>query len=186
MYINWFDKCFSTRILIKNKEFYLVFRFRNGQSSYCKISSWQVSLLFFSKMPQIGLVSAVNFRVQGSSAYLWSSRSSLGTESQDGFLQRNSLCFAHSESMGHKLKIRSPHAMTRRLVKDFRPLKVWFEFYRLMTRIISSRHMFSKIRELSYHLGSMHWLSKTRARQYSKLFGGCILIINIPCFSTPN
>ncbi|KAG5619418.1 hypothetical protein H5410_019242 [Solanum commersonii] len=76
-------------------------------------------------MPQIGLVSAVNLRVQGSSAYLWSSRSSsLGTESRDGCLQRNSLCFAGSESMGHKLKLRTPHATTRRLVKDLGPLKV--------------------------------------------------------------
>ncbi|KAL3375753.1 hypothetical protein AABB24_006955 [Solanum stoloniferum] len=76
-------------------------------------------------MPQIGLVSAVNLRVQGSSAYLWSSRpSSLGTESRDGCLQRNSLCFAGSESMGHKLKLRTPHATTRRLVKDLEPLKV--------------------------------------------------------------
>lgn len=120
--------------LDKEKEFYQVFRFRNGKFSYCEISLWQVLLLFFSKMPQIGLVSAVNLRVQGSSAYLWSSRSSsLGTESRDGCLQRNSLCFAGSESMGHKLKIRTPHATTRRLVKDLGPLKVWFEFYRLMT-----------------------------------------------------
>ncbi|CAN4089236.1 unnamed protein product [Withania somnifera] len=72
-------------------------------------------------MPQIGLVSAVNLRIQGNSAYLWSSR---GTESQDGCLQRNSLCFAGSESMGHKLKIPTPHAMNRRLTTDFRPLKV--------------------------------------------------------------
>lgn len=83
-------------------------------------------------MPQIGLVSAVNSKVQGSSAYLWSSRSSLGIESQDGCLRRNSLCFGGSASMGHKLKICTPHAMTRRLVKNFQPLKVWFEFYRLM------------------------------------------------------
>ncbi|KAK4349760.1 hypothetical protein RND71_029073 [Anisodus tanguticus] len=75
-------------------------------------------------MPQIRLVSAVNLRVQGNSAYLWSSRSSLGTESQDGCLQRNSLCFGSSESMGHKLKIRTPYATTRRLAKEFHPLKV--------------------------------------------------------------
>lgn len=78
-------------------------------------------------MPQIGLVSAVNLRVQGNSAYLWSSRSSLGTESQDGHLQRNLLCFGSSDSMGHKLRIRTPSAMTRRLTKDFNPLKVCFE-----------------------------------------------------------
>lgn len=75
-------------------------------------------------MPQIGLVSAVNLRVQGNSAYLWSSRSSLGTESQDGRLQRNLLCFGSSDSMGHKLRIRTPSATTRRLTKDFNPLKV--------------------------------------------------------------
>lgn len=75
-------------------------------------------------MPQIGLVSAVNSKVQGSSAYLWSSRSSLGIESQDGCLRRNSLCFGGSASMGHKLTICTPHAMTRRLVKNFQPLKV--------------------------------------------------------------
>ncbi|KAM3267651.1 hypothetical protein P3S67_032069 [Capsicum chacoense] len=75
-------------------------------------------------MPQIGLVSAVNLRVQGNSAYLWSSRSSLGTDSQDGCSQRNSLCFGGSDSMSHRLKIRNPHSITRRLAKDFRPLKV--------------------------------------------------------------
>ncbi|KAJ8553193.1 hypothetical protein K7X08_023871 [Anisodus acutangulus] len=84
----------------------------------------KVLLLLFSKMPQIGLVSAVNLRVQGNSAYLWSSRSSLGTESQDGCLQRNSLCFGSNESMGHKLKIRTPYATTRRWAKEFHPLKV--------------------------------------------------------------